>query len=61
MQSTVVGLFTGLFLGIVLVLGDFSDMLVVAFFGGLGFVVMKIVEGEIDVGEIIDRNKRTKR
>jgi hypothetical protein len=61
MQPTIAGLFTGLLLGISLVIGDFSDMLVVAFFGAVGYLVMRIVEGEIDVGELIDRNRRTKR
>lgn len=60
MQPTVVGLFTGLLLGIALIVGDFSDMLVVALFGAIGYVVMKVVEGEIDVGEMIDRNRRTR-
>lgn len=60
MQPTVVGLFAGLLLGIALIVGDFSDMLVVALFGAIGFVVMKVVEGELDVGEIIDRNRRTR-
>lgn len=61
MQPTVVGLFTGLLLGIALVIGDFSDMLVVAFFGAVGYVVMKVVTGELDVGEMIDRNRQTRR
>jgi hypothetical protein len=61
MQPTVVGLFTGLLLGIALIIGDFSDMLVVAFFGAIGYLVMKVFEGEIDVGEIIDRNRRERR
>lgn len=60
MQPTVVGLFTGLLLGIALIVGDFSDMLVVALFGAIGYVVMKVVEGDIDVGEMIDRNRRTR-
>lgn len=60
MQPTVVGLFAGLLLGIALIVGDFSDMLVVALFGAIGYVVMKVVEGELDVGEIIDRNRRTR-
>jgi hypothetical protein len=61
MQPTVVGLFTGLLLGIALVVGDFSDMLLVAFFGALGYLVMSIVMGQIDVGELIDRNRRANR
>lgn len=58
MQPTVVGLFTGLLLGLVLVLSDFGDMLVVAFCGAVGYVVMKVVEGELDLGEIVERTRR---
>ena len=29
-------------------------------FMAIGYVVMKVVEGEIDVGEMIDRNRRTR-
>ncbi|HEV2810036.1 MAG TPA: hypothetical protein VGV93_06530 [Acidimicrobiales bacterium] len=58
MQPTVVGIFTGLVLGLVLVLRDFGDMLVVALFGALGYVVMKVVEGELDLGELVERTRR---
>lgn len=61
MQPTVVGLFTGLLLGIALIVGDFSDMLLVAFFGALGYLVVSIVMGQVDVGELIDRNRRANR
>lgn len=57
MQPTVVGLFTGLVLGLVLVLRDFGDMLVVALCGALGYVVMKVVEGELDLGELVERTR----
>ncbi len=58
MQPTVVGLFTGLILGLTLVLTDFGDMLVVALFGAVGYLVMKVVEGELDVGEVVERARR---
>jgi hypothetical protein len=58
MKPTIVGLFTGLLLGIVLVFGSFLDMLAVAFCGAVGFVVMKIVEGEIDINEYVGANRR---
>lgn len=58
MQPTVVGMFTGLVLGLVLVLRDFGDMLVVALFGALGYVVMKVVEGDLDLGELVERTRR---
>lgn len=58
MQRSVVGLFTGLLLGLVLVLRDFGDMLVVALFGAIGYLVMKVVEGELDLGELVERTRR---
>ncbi len=58
MQPTVVGLFTGLVLGLVLVLRDFGDMLVVALCGALGYVVMKVVQGELDLGDLVDKTRR---
>ena len=58
-QSTIVGLFVGLILGLALVLEGFGEMLIVAFFGALGFLAMKVVEGEIDVTEYLGgRNRR---
>jgi hypothetical protein len=58
-QTTVIGLFVGLILGLALVLEGFGEMLIVAFFGALGFFAMKVVEGEIDVTEYLGgRNRR---
>lgn len=58
MQRSVVGLFTGLVLGLVLVLRDFGDMLVVALFGAIGYVVASVIEGELDLGELVERTRR---
>ncbi len=59
MQPTVVGLFVGLILGLAAVLAGFGEMLVVAFCGALGLLVMKVVEGEIDLTEYLGgRNRR---
>lgn len=49
MRPTVTGLFVGLLLGLALVLEGFGDMLIVALFGAIGYVVMKVVEGELDL------------
>lgn len=49
MQPTVVGLFVGLLLGLALAFEGFGAMLIVAFCGAVGFIVMKVVEGEIDL------------
>ena len=49
MQPTVVGLFVGLLLGLALAFDGFGSMLIVAFCGAVGYVVMKVVQGEIDL------------
>ncbi len=58
MQPTVVGLFVGLILGLALVFEGLGAMLAVAFCGALGYVVMKVVEGEIDLGDYINGSRR---
>jgi len=58
-QPTYAGLFTGLVLGFAFVLMGFGDMLVVALFGAIGFLVMKAVAGELDgLTDVLDRNRR---
>jgi xanthosine utilization system XapX-like protein len=60
MNPTYAGLFTGLILGYVFALLGFADMLVVALFGLIGYLVMKAVQGELDiVTDMIDRNRRS--
>ncbi|CAA9213664.1 MAG: hypothetical protein M3450_19845 [Actinomycetota bacterium] len=49
MQPTIVGLFVGLLLGMALAFDGFGSMLIVAFCGAVGYVVMKVVQGEIDL------------
>jgi hypothetical protein len=49
MQPTTVGLFVGLLLGLALAFDGFGAMLIVAFCGAVGFLVMKIVQGEVDL------------
>lgn len=59
MQPTYAGLFTGLVLGFAFVLVGFGDMLIVALFGAVGFLVMKAVAGELDIlTDVLDRNRR---
>jgi len=58
-QPTYAGLFTGLVLGFAFVLVGFGDMLIVALFGAVGFLVMKAVAGELDIlTDVLDRNRR---
>ena len=49
MQPTIVGLFVGLLLGMALAFDGFGSMLIGAFCGAVGYVVMKVVQGEIDL------------
>lgn len=60
-QTTIVGLFVGLILGLALVLEGFLAMLGVAFFGALGFLTMKVVEGEIDLTDYLGGRKKKQR
>ena len=58
MSPTTTGLFAGLLLGLALVFGSFLDMLAVAFCGLVGVVVMKVVEGEIDINDYVGGRRR---
>ena len=53
MQTTTIGLFVGLILGLALVLEGFGSMLVVAFVGALGYLTAKVLEGELDLSEYL--------
>jgi len=56
-RGTTVGLFTGLLLGLALVVGDFGDMLVVALFGAIGFVVARVLAGDLDLNDLLSRGR----
>lgn len=56
MRTSTIGIFLGAFLGYVLVIADFSDMLVVALFALIGWVVARVVAGDLDVGDFMNRN-----
>ena len=58
MQPSVVGLFVGLLLGLALAFEGFGAMLIVAFCGGVGYIVMKVVEGEIDLTQYLGGQNR---
>lgn len=49
MQTTTVGLFVGLILGLALVLEGFGAMLVVGFVGALGYLAAKVIDGDLDL------------
>ncbi|CAN5569062.1 hypothetical protein BH20ACT21_BH20ACT21_18160 [soil metagenome] len=57
-MTALVGLFVGLFLGLALAFGGFGDMLIVAFFGALGYLIAKVLVGELDVTEYLGSRDR---
>ncbi len=58
MQPTVVGLLVGLILGLALAFQGFGAMLIVAFCGAAGYLVVKVVQGEIDLTQYIGGGNR---
>ena len=49
MNRTALATVTGLILGLALVFGNFGDMLIVALLGAVGYVIAKILDGDLDV------------
>jgi hypothetical protein len=53
MTRTYMGILIGLILGLALVLGSFGDMLIVALFAIIGFVVAKVLDGDLDLSQYL--------
>ncbi|CAN5795638.1 MAG: DUF2273 domain-containing protein [Geodermatophilaceae bacterium] len=49
MPGTTLGTIVGLVLGLALAFGSFGQMLIVALFAAIGFVVAKVVTGDLDL------------
>ncbi len=49
MTRTALATMVGLVLGLVVVFGTFGQMLIVALFGAIGFVIAKVLDGDIDL------------
>jgi hypothetical protein len=60
MTRTAFGTVIGLTLGLVVVFGNFGLMLVVALFGIIGFVVARVLEGELDLGAYLPRRRESR-
>ncbi|MBA2625550.1 MAG: hypothetical protein H0U89_08095 [Acidimicrobiia bacterium] len=58
MQTSTVTLFVGLILGLALELDGFGAMVVTAVIGAIGYVVGRVLQGDVDLGELIDRTRR---
>jgi len=61
MTPSTVGLFTGLALGAAGIFGGFGAFLVVAVIGALGFLVGRVLEGEIDLSPYLTGRGRDRR
>lgn len=61
MIRTQFGIAVGLVLGLVLVFAGFGQMLVVALFGAAGWVVAKILIGELDLSSLTSQQRRSPR
>ena len=59
-QSTLLGLLSGMVLGGALAFGDFGQMLTVAFFGAIGVIVVKVLQGDVDLAEWFSAANRKK-
>jgi hypothetical protein len=57
MQRTALGIIIGLALGLAVAFGSFGDMLIVALFGIIGFVVAKVIDGDLDLGPYLPRRR----
>jgi hypothetical protein len=57
MNRTALATVTGLILGLALVFGNFGDMLIVALLGLIGYVLGKILDGELDVQGWLSRGR----
>lgn len=58
MQTRFLGLLIGLALGIALVFGGFFEMIVVGVFGVAGYLVARVLDGEIDINDYIGQGNR---
>jgi hypothetical protein len=57
MTSTTVGVVIGLALGLALAFGSFGQMLIVALFAAIGFIVAKVLEGDLDLSPYLPRRR----
>ena len=53
MTRTNLGTIIGLALGFALAFGSFGQMLIVALFGVIGFIVAKVLQGELDLSSYL--------
>ena len=57
MTRTTLGVLIGLALGLALAFGSFGQMLIVALFAAVGFVVAKVLDGDLDLSPYLSRRR----
>lgn len=57
MNATNTGLLAGLILGAAVMIGGFNALLVALLVGVIGFVVGRVLDGELDLGELLGRGR----
>jgi hypothetical protein len=57
-SRTALGIVIGLALGFVVVFASFGEMLIVALFGAIGFVIARALEGDLDLSRYSSRERR---
>ena len=57
MNRTALATITGLVLGLALVFGNFGDMLIVGLLGLIGYVIAKVLNGDLDVQGWLTRSR----
>ena len=57
MRTSQAGLFLGAILGFALIVEGFGDMLIVALFAAIGWIVAGVVGGSLDIGEVISAQR----
>ncbi len=56
-RTTAMGILIGLALGLAVAFGSFGDMLIVALFGVVSFVVAGVLEGDLDLGPYLSHRR----
>lgn len=57
MTRTTLGIVIGLALGLALAFGSFGQMLIVALFAAIGFIVARVLDGDLDLGSYLSRRR----
>jgi outer membrane lipoprotein SlyB len=58
MNATVIGLLTGLILGLAGTIGGFNGFLLALVLGAVGLLVGRVLDGELDLGQILSGKGR---